>query len=78
MMRDYNIRERLTSAEDTPPERFFTLPVDGGRLEGTVLNKPKFNAAVDLVPIRESRCFRPPPRGSALDIRFADVQSDGE
>jgi aldehyde:ferredoxin oxidoreductase len=46
MMRDYNIREGLTPADDTLPDRFFTLPVDGGRLAGAVLDKPAFTAAV--------------------------------
>jgi aldehyde:ferredoxin oxidoreductase len=46
-MRRYNLREGLTSADDTLPDRFFTLPVDGGRLAGAVLDKPAFHSAVD-------------------------------
>ncbi|MET0233387.1 MAG: aldehyde ferredoxin oxidoreductase C-terminal domain-containing protein [Kibdelosporangium sp.] len=49
MMRDYNIREGLASADDTLPERFFTLPVDSGRLAGAVLDRPTFTRAVDQV-----------------------------
>jgi aldehyde:ferredoxin oxidoreductase len=45
LMRRYNVREGLTSADDVLPERFFTLPVDGGRLAGAVLDKPRFEAA---------------------------------
>jgi aldehyde:ferredoxin oxidoreductase len=45
LMRRYNEREGLTSADDVLPERFFTLPVDGGRLAGAVLDKPAFEAA---------------------------------
>jgi aldehyde:ferredoxin oxidoreductase len=44
-MRRYNLREGLTSADDTLPDRFFTLPVDGGWLAGTVLDRAEFEAA---------------------------------
>ncbi|WNV82697.1 aldehyde ferredoxin oxidoreductase C-terminal domain-containing protein [Umezawaea sp. Da 62-37] len=46
LMRRYNLREGLTSADDTLPDRFFTLPVDSGRLAGAVLDRPVFEAAV--------------------------------
>jgi aldehyde:ferredoxin oxidoreductase len=45
LMREYNLREGLTSADDVLPDRFFTLPVDGGRLSGAVLDRPTFEAA---------------------------------
>ncbi len=50
-MRRYNLREGLTSADDTLPDRFFTLPVDGGRLAGAILDRPSFSRAV--VRLRE-------------------------
>jgi aldehyde:ferredoxin oxidoreductase len=46
LMRQYNVREGLTSQDDTLPDRFFTRPVDRGRLKGTVLNRAEFEAAV--------------------------------
>jgi aldehyde:ferredoxin oxidoreductase len=46
LMRRYHLREGLTSADDTLPDRFFTLPVDSGRLAGAVLDRPVFEAAV--------------------------------
>jgi aldehyde:ferredoxin oxidoreductase len=51
LMREYNLREGLTSADDVLPDRFFTLPVDGGRLSGAVLDRPTFEAAT--VRLRE-------------------------
>jgi aldehyde:ferredoxin oxidoreductase len=45
LMRQYNLREGLTSADDVLPDRFFTLPVDGGRLDGAVLDRTQFTAA---------------------------------
>lgn len=45
LMRQYNLREGLTSADDVLPDRFFTLPVDGGRLDGAVLDRAQFTAA---------------------------------
>jgi aldehyde:ferredoxin oxidoreductase len=45
LMRHYNLREGLTSADDVLPSRFFTHPVDGGRLEGAVLDPEVFDAA---------------------------------
>ncbi|WP_037269795.1 aldehyde ferredoxin oxidoreductase C-terminal domain-containing protein [Kibdelosporangium aridum] len=46
LMRRYNRREGLTSMDDTLPDRFFTLPVDSGRLKGAVLDRRVFAAAV--------------------------------
>ena len=46
LMRLYNLREGLTAADDTLPERFFTEPVGHGRLKGTVLDKAGFSDAV--------------------------------
>jgi aldehyde:ferredoxin oxidoreductase len=45
LMRQYNLREGLTSKDDVLPDRFFTLPVDGGRLDGAVLDRETFTAA---------------------------------
>ena len=45
LMRQYNLREGLTSDDDVLPDRFFTLPVDGGRLDGAVLDRETFTAA---------------------------------
>jgi aldehyde:ferredoxin oxidoreductase len=42
LMRAYNLREGLTSADDVLPDRSFTLPVDAGRLTGAVLDRPTF------------------------------------
>lgn len=44
LMRAYNLREGLTGADDLPG-RFFTLPVDAGRLTGAVLDRDAFLAA---------------------------------
>jgi aldehyde:ferredoxin oxidoreductase len=45
LMRQYNLREGLTSEDDVLPDRFFTLPVDGGRLRGAVLDRETFKNA---------------------------------
>lgn len=47
LMRQYNRREGLTSADDTLPDRFFTLAVDSGRLKGAVLDRRAFTDAVE-------------------------------
>jgi aldehyde:ferredoxin oxidoreductase len=46
LMRVYNLREGLTSEDDTLPVRFFSQPVLQGRQAGTVLDKVKFSVAV--------------------------------
>jgi aldehyde:ferredoxin oxidoreductase len=46
LMRLYNLREGLTSADDTLPERFFSEPVGHGRLKGSVLDKAAFGDAI--------------------------------
>lgn len=49
LMRKYNLREGLTAKDDVLPDRFFTLPVDGGRLDGAVIDRETFvNATVRL------------------------------
>jgi aldehyde:ferredoxin oxidoreductase len=45
LMRQYNLREGFTSADDILPAHFFTHPVDGGRLAGAVLDHEIFDAA---------------------------------
>ena len=42
LMRIYNLRESLTRADDTLPQRFFRTPIDFGCLKGTVLDKHNF------------------------------------
>jgi aldehyde:ferredoxin oxidoreductase len=46
LMRVYNLREGLTAADDTLPDRFFTEPIRHGRLAGTVLDRGSFAEAV--------------------------------
>ena len=46
LMRVYNLREGLTAADDTLPDRFFTEPIRHGRLAGTVLDRKGFGEAV--------------------------------
>jgi aldehyde:ferredoxin oxidoreductase len=46
LMRVYNLREGLTAADDTLPDRFFTEPIRHGRLAGTVLDRGGFAEAV--------------------------------
>lgn len=46
LMREYNLREGIPAAADTLPDRFFDLPVDGGRLAGAVLDRAAFAAGV--------------------------------
>jgi len=46
LMRVYNLREGLTAADDTLPDRFFTEPIRHGRLAGTVLDREAFGEAV--------------------------------
>ena len=41
-MRAYNLREGLTRDQDDLPERFFTRPVDAGRLRGVTLDRRAF------------------------------------
>ena len=45
-MRVYNLREGLTAAEDTLPDRFFNQPICHGRQAGTSMDKQKFSDAV--------------------------------
>ena len=47
LMRVYNLREGLTKADDSLPERFFSEPIAYGRLAGTVLDHRTFQAAID-------------------------------
>ena len=47
LMRLYNLREGLTAADDTLPERFFTEPIGHGRLKGAALDKASFGEAVN-------------------------------
>ena len=42
LMRVYNLREGLTAADDTLPERFFTEPVGIGRWAQTHLDRQRF------------------------------------
>ena len=46
LMRAYNVRERLTAADDTLPDRFFDDPVDAGRLAGTRIDRVAFRDMV--------------------------------
>jgi aldehyde:ferredoxin oxidoreductase len=47
LMRVYNLREGLTTADDTLPTRFFDEPIRmGGRWEGKRLDREQFEAAV--------------------------------
>jgi aldehyde:ferredoxin oxidoreductase len=46
LMRLYNLREGLTSVDDTLPDRFFTEPVGHGRLAGAVLDRATFAEAI--------------------------------
>jgi aldehyde:ferredoxin oxidoreductase len=46
IMRLYNLREGLTANDDTLPDRFFTEPVEYGRLKGAVLDRNGFSEAV--------------------------------
>jgi aldehyde:ferredoxin oxidoreductase len=48
LMRAYNLREGLTTADDTLPERFFDEPIHmpGKRWHGKRLNRDKFLAAI--------------------------------
>jgi aldehyde:ferredoxin oxidoreductase len=48
LMRVYNLREGLGAADDTLPVRFFTLPIDHGRLAGTVIDRDHFDAAIRM------------------------------
>ena len=48
LMRVYNLREGLSAADDTLPKRFFTLPIDHGRLAGTVIDSVAFARSVKL------------------------------
>jgi aldehyde:ferredoxin oxidoreductase len=46
LMRSYNLREGLTSADDTLPDRFFDDPIDVGRFAGTTIDRDAFQAMV--------------------------------
>jgi len=49
LMRAYNLREGLTAADDTLPDRFFDEPLEmpGMRWHGKFLDRQKFQAAVE-------------------------------
>ncbi len=46
LMRVYNLREGLTAADDTLPERFFVEPVGVGRWSQTHLDRERFAASI--------------------------------
>jgi aldehyde:ferredoxin oxidoreductase len=46
LMRAYNIREGLTAAHDTLPDRFFDDPIDAGRLAGVRIDRDRFRSLV--------------------------------
>ena len=45
-MRLYNLREGLTSADDTLPDRFFEEPITDGPRKGDVLDRQQFRRCV--------------------------------
>ena len=49
LMRIYNLREGLSRADDTLPQRFFQTPIDFGRLKGTLLDKGTFDGLVETL-----------------------------
>ncbi len=46
LMRVYNNREGLTSADDWLPERFFDEPIDSGAKQGVKLDRQAFREAI--------------------------------
>ena len=46
LMRAYNIREGLTAADDTLPDRFFDDPIDAGRFAGVRIDRDRFHSMV--------------------------------
>ena len=46
LMRVYNLREGLTREDDQLPERFYIMPIDFGRLKGTVIKRDAFEHMV--------------------------------
>jgi aldehyde:ferredoxin oxidoreductase len=46
LMRVYNLREGLTAADDTLPDRFFDDPIPSGQWAGHRLNREQFTAAI--------------------------------
>ena len=46
LMRCYNLREGLTSADDTLPDRFFEERIASGPREGDILDKNEFHACI--------------------------------
>jgi len=47
LMRIYNLREGITSEQDTLPERFFKEPIQNGRLKDVVIDKKEFQESID-------------------------------
>ena len=48
LMRAYNLREGLTAADDTLPDRFFDEPIGEGRWTGTRLDRRRFGEAIGV------------------------------
>jgi aldehyde:ferredoxin oxidoreductase len=48
LMRVYNLREGLTAADDTLPDRFFDEPIPQGKWSGTRLDQDAFGAIVRM------------------------------
>jgi aldehyde:ferredoxin oxidoreductase len=46
LMRTYNLREGLTAADDTLPDRFFDDPISEGRWRGVRLDQGRFREAI--------------------------------
>jgi aldehyde:ferredoxin oxidoreductase len=49
LMRVYNLREGLTRDDDQLPDRFYTTPIDFGRLKGTVLDRVAVDHMVETL-----------------------------
>ncbi|MFP4442877.1 MAG: aldehyde ferredoxin oxidoreductase family protein [Spirochaetia bacterium] len=48
LMKLYNLREGIGPEQDTLPERFFKLPIQDGRLKGTVIDEERFQKMISL------------------------------
>lgn len=46
LMRVYNLREGLTAASDTLPDRFFEDPIPAGKWAGTRLDRSRFRELI--------------------------------
>lgn len=78
LMRVYNLREGLTAAEDTLPDRFFNEPIRSGQWAGVRLDRERFASAIRTYYRMMGWDDQGKPRHETLvDYQIADSELGG-